>query len=93
MTEHTFDNYFKYLPQPKYKPSYEKRRNMWRCNVPKSITRFQRVPAWFMGMDSLKKLEIKKNWIKKLLKKSEIKEVKPNWFSRFVTFIKMIFKI
>lgn len=72
------------------KKAYEKRHNIWRCNVPKKISKFHRVPDWFKDMTSIK---VKTNISKLLKKMSRPKEVKPSLFSRLVAYIKRIFKI
>ncbi len=60
--------------------AYEKRRNIWRHNVKRSINFGVSVP-------DVPKV---KGWIKQVWSGSYT-EVKPGWFTRFINFIKRMF--
>ena len=77
----------KYLPKAKFiNKSYANRRNLWRSNVPKRISKFVVVPDWFINMKSLDALSI----AKKL--RYELIEDKPNFMIRFIQYLKRKFK-
>ncbi|MFH1051033.1 MAG: hypothetical protein V1779_08935 [bacterium] len=76
----------KYLPVAKFiNNSYQHRRNIWRNNVKKRISRFVCVPDWFVNMESLAELSVSRKLRYNLI------ESKPNPFQRIIAYIKKLF--
>lgn len=65
--------------------AYEKRRNLWRRNVPKRISRGKRVPDWFENFASFRKLFESKKSIP-----AEPRYLKTSFLNKLINFIKKI---